>query len=243
MVEKRPESPPEANKSSIDERLEALFSGDLDSLEGEAEAVSLWQTLQSDRFARRRYDAMMAGLRVFSSPQNRFSEGEADVLWPVLMGHVVADARRRSGLSKQALQHLAVPQIVASITRALSDFSRSDQNTIEDTVTATDVPQSADQKDMNFQLTRVGGEVGFRLYRNDELDMRCAVDGDEVRSNVTPADWDNVAAALGELSRATQSLLGEEVLVNGRITIQNGRAEVRLNPLNVVRAANAPSKK
>ena len=222
----------------IDEQIEALLGGELDSLEGEHDAVGLWALLKIDVAARTRYDAMVHGLREFAGKTGvrSFHDGEADALWPVLMGHVAADARHRSGLSKQALTHLAIPQMMASITQALSDFSKRTTNNSDEVV--VDMPiESKETKEVNFSLTRVGGEVGFRLYRNDELDVRCNLEGNELRSNVAPADWEGVTAALTELSRVTSALLGEEVLVNGRISIHDGRAEVRLNPFDVIRAS------
>jgi hypothetical protein len=229
--------------TAIDDRLEALFTGELGSLEGEQEAVELWDFLQANPAARTRYEAMVVGLRAFAGKTGplSFHDAEADALWPVLMGHVAADAHRRSGLSKRALQHLAVPDILASITRAVTNFSEKKPEGMESLVTAGAVRASEDQ-DVKFSLTRVGGEVAFRLYssenaggdaQNGALDMRVKVDGNEVKSNVTTEDWAGVTSALGELSRVTEALLGEDVLVNGRISIRDGRAEVFLNPLDV----------
>jgi len=116
--------PAKTDHTSIDERLEALLTGELDSLEGEQEAVELWSFLQSNPAARMRYDAMVVGLRAFAGKTGTrtFHDAEADALWPVLMGHVATDAHHRSGLSKRALQHMAVPELLASITRAVTNF-------------------------------------------------------------------------------------------------------------------------
>lgn len=237
--------PAKTDHTSIDDRLEALLTGELDSLEGEQEAVELWDFLHANPAARMRYDAMVVGLRAFAGKTGArtFHDAEADALWPVLMGHVAADARHRSGLSKRALQHMAVPDILASITRAVTHFGAEKRDGVDAIVTAGAIAGSKNQ-DVKFSLTRVGGEVAFRLYSNegdvhsDGLDMRVKVENDEVKSNVTTEDWAGVTTALGELSRVTEQLLGEDVLMNGRITIRDGRAEVFLNPLDVRSSGN-----
>lgn len=227
----------------LEERIDAALSGELDSLEGEQDASELWNYLQQNPAARSEYDAMVVALRAFANKTGvkSFYEAEADALWPVVMGGVSHDARTRSGLSKQALRHLAVPELVASITNALSGLSKrvaEAETKNEEVVFELPVSPATPVKDLDFSIASVGGEVSLRLYHNDEIDVRCQVNGDEVRSNVSDSDtnWREVATALSQLSSVTARVLGEEVLVNGRIAIHDGRAEIRLNPLNVVRA-------
>lgn len=223
----------------LTERLENLLSGEMNTLEGEAESLELWNYLRSNPDAQREYDGLIFGLRGLSPKKGKktFTELEAEVLWPVLMAQVAEDAKRRSGLSKSALAHLAVPQLVASISQALTRFSESAlTDGVETKVLETAVGGSAEAQNLDFSIARVGGEVAFRLYRQDEVDMRCQVAGGEVKSNVEGGDWDSVSKALSELSQVTSQLLGEDVLVNGRIAIENGRAEVFLNPANIVRS-------
>jgi hypothetical protein len=223
----------------LTERLDNLLSGDMNTLEGEAEALELWNLLRSDPVARSEYDGLIFGLRGLSPQKGKktFTELEAEVLWPVLMAQVAEDAKRRSGLSKRALQHLAVPQLVASISAALTQYSQSKPTEgVETKILETTVSESAGAQRLDFSIARVGGEVAFRLYRQDEVDVRAQVTADEVTSNMEAGgDWDSVSKALSELSQVTSNLLGEDVLVNGRIAIENGRAEVFLNPANVVR--------
>ena len=65
--------PAKNDYTSIDDRLEALLGGELDSLEGEHEATELWDFLKNNPAARMRYDAMVVGLRAFAPRSSRSS--------------------------------------------------------------------------------------------------------------------------------------------------------------------------
>jgi hypothetical protein len=220
----------------LDESLAALFGGELESLEGERDAADLWQRLQQDARSRTRYDAVVAAMRMIAgrSGVKSFGDDEADVLWPVVTGGVAQDANRRTGLSKRALMHMEVPSLVASITQAIVNFSRV-QTGNEEVVFATDVA-GEDEAELQFSIASVGGQVSLRLYRNDgdEVDFVANVSPSEVNTNVDRTEiaaWAAVSTALNTLSLLTSELLGDETLLNGRIDIKEGRAEVRMQPL------------
>ena len=227
--------------NKLDDAIENLLSGEMDSLEGEQDAVALWQTLQTNPEAKKRYDAAVLAMRFFAGRRGKksFGEDEADSLWPLVMGHVSEDARSRSGLSKQALRHMAVPNLVASISRAIMSFSQADG---EETVIEAEVPEGTEAQAVNFSVASVGGQVSLRLFKNDDIGFVANVNGGEVQMNTENKDdagaWMEVQSALNTLSMMTAQLLGDEALVNGQIEIKDGRAHVRLRPLNLSKKAN-----
>lgn len=230
--------------SPIQSQLESFFSGEFNSLEGQNEVTALWQTIAQDPIAQNQYDMCVEALRLLAhqSGVKTFHDAEADALWPVLMGHVLQDSQKRSGLSKEALKHLAVPVLVQSITHALVNFKQQSTNTQYETVTLkTEAEEQTSIEPVDFSITSVAGEVSLRIYRNSGLDMRCSwSEDDTLKANISSQDvenWDSVSDAVSQLSQITSHLLGEEVLLNGRIEVQDGRAQVQLTPLHMANTA------
>ena len=221
----------------LDDSIEAFLSGELDSLEGEQDAADLWKRLQQDPSARARYDALVFAMREIAGRGNKvksFGDDEADALWPLLMARVAEDARHRTGLSKDALRHMAVPDLVASISRAI--VSLSQKETPEEVVVeaASEAPENA----VLFSIASVGGSVSLRLYKNDSdaTGFVANIADNDVTTNVETSEldaWAAVSSALQTLSMATAELLGDETLVKGRIEVKQGRAEVRLAPVQL----------
>lgn len=232
-----PKPTPKTNPGFIDNALEEFLSAEFDTLEGEQDAVKLWNALKEDAGARLRYDALVLAMRHIGGRKGlkSFGEDEADALWPLVMGQVAEDARNRSGLSKEALRHLAVPSLVASISKALVSYTQktTDVPFAETVIEASVAPETTAQQ-VNFSLTSVGGEVSLRLYKNDETGFVAQVNNAEVKTNVAQDEvgaWSEVSSALSMLSMMTSELLGQEALVNGRIDIKDGKAEIRFQPL------------
>jgi hypothetical protein len=225
----------------LDDTLAGLFGGELESLEGEQDAAALFERLQGDPQARARYDAVVLAMRMLAGRDatvKSFGDEEADVLWPVVAGGVAQDASRRTGLSRRALMHMEVPNLVASITQAIVNFHRVQPAGAQEVVFETAVSSQADEAPLNFSIAAVGGQVSLRLYRNEgqEVDFVANVSPSEMHTNVDTSEigaWSAVSEALTALSSMTHQLLGDETLLNGRIDIKQGRAEVRMQPLNL----------
>lgn len=216
----------------MEEIFDAFLSGENDSLEGEQDALHLWEVIKNDRKAQAKYDAVVHAFRFLAGRKGirSFGEDESTALWPLVMGGVAEGARQRSGLSKQALRHMAVPALVANISSALVNYSRTGDGEI-----TFDTPAEGQTEPVQFSIASVGGEVSLRLYRNDEAsDFVANVTPAEVTTNVDESEvdaWAAVSTALNTLSMMTKELLGDETLLNGRIEIKDGRAHVSLQPL------------
>ncbi len=223
-----------SNLNDFDVSLEKLFGGEMESLEDERDAAELWEKLKQSPAAKARYDAIVLAMRYFAGRKGvkSFGEDEADVMWPVLMGQVAEGSRQRSGLSKEALRHMVVPELVSSISRAIMSYSQ--QTEVSETAIEAAAPAGAHNQAVNFSIASVGGQVSLRLYKNEDIGFVANVSDGEVKTNVADAAlsaWVEVQGALNTLSLMTAELLGDDVLVNGHIEIKDGRAEVRMRPL------------
>jgi hypothetical protein len=218
-----------------DETFDSFLSGELDSLEGPQEALEVWAHLKTNATARKNYERVVTALRELSqvtptADGRLFCEAEADALWPLVFGSVMEGARNRSGLSKQALRHLAVPALVNSICAALTNIDRN-----AETVVAVDVPDASGDEEFEVSIAKVGHTVSVRLYKDqgDEMDVRCHVEDNATKTNVEGDQWEAINNALKELSRVTGDLLEDDALVNGKVIVSNGRAEIHLMPLHL----------
>ncbi|MCC6810294.1 MAG: hypothetical protein IT381_22885 [Deltaproteobacteria bacterium] len=215
------------------ETFDAFLSGELDSLEGPQEALEVWEHLKQNASARKNYERVVNALRELSQVKatadgRLFCEAEADAMWPLVFGSVLEGARNRSGLSKQALRHLAVPALVNSICAALTNMQSN-----RETVLAVDMPEATGNEEFEVSIAKVDGAVSLRLYKSDGMDVRSFSEDNATKTNVDGDQWAGVNAALKELSRLTGDLLKDDALVNGRVTLANGRAEIHLVPLHL----------
>jgi|GEM_PF-6907992 len=220
--------------TAFDDTLEHFLACELDGLEDLGQSQELWQEIRQNPILQKKYDAFVLALRMLSGTLQAV-DPEFESMWPMLLGRVQQDALNRSGMSKEALKHIAVPQLVASITQAL--YSMTERIAKSEPVVC-DLPVDAcEPQQLSFSITSIAGELSLRLYQNDNIDVRCQLANDELKSNVDPQDirgWEQIDKMLTQLSDASSKLLGEEGLMNGYISIKDGRAQVHVHPMAIL---------
>ncbi len=220
-----------------EETIDSFLAGESDTLEGQDDTLSVWKAFAQSPASKTNYHKAIVAFRALEQcgPERRFSDAEQDALWSMVWAGVTADAKRRSGLSKQALRHLTIPSLVKSIVAALDNANLQRADALGEVVVEVDVNQADTTQEVEVSIASIGGELSLRVHRDEELDVHVGVTADGTPSKSSPEvdNWQAVSSALQELSKRTTELLGADALVNCRVSISNGKAEVHLRPLHV----------